>query len=72
MIGVAAEAQGSGHGRHLIEKFHEMSDKDAESTGVWLDTENPKNVSWYASFGYQVRAQSQLGDVTIWGMFRPK
>ena len=72
MIGVDASQQGNGYGRMLITKFHAMADADTKSLGIWLDTEKPENVPWYEQFGYQVKAESQLGDVTIYGMFRPK
>jgi ribosomal protein S18 acetylase RimI-like enzyme len=71
MIGVHPRAQGKGHASAMIRRLHRMSQADPESIGVWLDTENPRNVPIYQHLGYRIVAQEQLGPVTIWGMFRP-
>ena len=49
-----------------------MSDADARSTGVGLDTNMPKNVEMYEHFGYEVIASSDVGPVPLWSMFRAK
>ena len=71
MIGVAPKHQGKGCGGRLLETLNEMSESHPESTGVWLDTENPRNVPYYQRFGYEVKAHSTLDGIDVWGMFRP-
>ncbi|MBW1911604.1 MAG: GNAT family N-acetyltransferase [Deltaproteobacteria bacterium] len=53
MIGIDSKQQGHGYGGELIKVLHGMSEDDPFSTGVWLDTENPRNVPWYQKYGYQ-------------------
>jgi hypothetical protein len=48
-----------------------MSESHPDSAGIWLDTENPRNVPYYQRFGYEVRAHSTLDGIDVWGMFRP-
>jgi ribosomal protein S18 acetylase RimI-like enzyme len=71
MIGVDPNYQGKGYGGHLLDTLSAMSESHSESTGVWLDTENPRNVPYYQRFGYKVKAHSTLDGIDIWGMFRP-
>ena len=70
MIGVDPAAQGQGHGRALLEAVQALSEQHPASTGVWLDTENPRNVTIYGRCGYGVVAQTHYGGVDIWCMFR--
>lgn len=71
MIGVRASAQGTGLGRRLLEAVHDMSRSDEDSCGVSLTTENPRNVSLYEHFGYEVVGQAVVGPgVTTWGFYR--
>lgn len=71
MIGVDPEHQGKGCGGRLLDIVNEMSDNHPESAGVWLDTENPRNVPYYQRFGYEIKAHSTLDGIDVWGMFRP-
>jgi GNAT superfamily N-acetyltransferase len=71
MVGVHPSAQGRGIARALIEPLHALSESDPLSTGVALDTENPKNVPLYEHLGYHVTGERNLGEITIWAMFRP-
>lgn len=71
VLGVHPDAQGAGYGRALVNAVQELSEAHPTSTGVWLDTENPRNVSIYERLGYHVLNQVQLDEVTIWLMFRP-
>jgi len=71
MIGVDPEHQGRGCGGQLLHSVNEMSESHPKSTGVWLDTENPRNVPYYQRFGYEVKAHSMLDKIDVWGMFRP-
>jgi GNAT superfamily N-acetyltransferase len=71
MIGVDPVHQGKGCGGQLLETLNEMSASHSESTGIWLDTENPRNLPYYQRFGYEVHAHSTLDGIDVWGMFRP-
>jgi ribosomal protein S18 acetylase RimI-like enzyme len=70
MIGVAPEHQGKGFGGRLLDTVSEMSGTHPESSGVWLDTENPRNVPYYQRFGYEIKAHNILDGIDVWGMFR--
>ncbi len=71
MIGVQPAAQGHGHGRTLLDAFHALSENHPQSTGTWLDTENPRSVVFYERCGYHIIAQTTFDHLTIWCMFRP-
>lgn len=71
MIGIRNSHKGRGLARPIIAAVHQMSDADAESTGVSLTTERDRNVKLYEHFGYGVIAQKQVSDdVQTWGLFR--
>jgi ribosomal protein S18 acetylase RimI-like enzyme len=70
VLGVDPEAQGRGYGRRLLDEAHRMSKSDPQSYGVWLDTENPKNVGFYEHLGYEVVAEVRLEELTIWCLYR--
>jgi ribosomal protein S18 acetylase RimI-like enzyme len=72
LIGVDPQHGGNGFGSELMRAFHRMADANPSSTGIWLDTENPRNVPWYQKHGYQILAETPFHNLTIWGMFRPK
>jgi GNAT superfamily N-acetyltransferase len=72
MIGVRPHQQGSGLGRKLIERVHEMSRADGSSVGVTLTTEHPDNVPMYQHLGYGVIGHATVApDLRTWGFFRP-
>ena len=71
VIGVDPAAQGQGHGRALLDTLQTLSENHPRSTGVWLDTEHPRNVAIYQRCGYEILAQNSFGPVMIWCMFRP-
>lgn len=72
MIGVRRAAQGTGVGRDLLEAVHALSANDRDSEGVSLTTENPRNVTLYRHFGYEVVGEAAVGpELTTWGFYRP-
>ncbi len=71
-IGIAPEAQGRGLGRTIIEAIHARVDADKTSIGIGLDTENEANVAYYEKFGYELKEQRTIDDVTVYAMFRTK
>jgi GNAT superfamily N-acetyltransferase len=72
MIGVRRSGQGSGLGRRLIERVHDMSRSDDASVGVTLTTEDPGNVPLYRHLGYEIVGHATVApDLRTWGFFRP-
>jgi GNAT superfamily N-acetyltransferase len=68
-IGVAPDAQGQGIGTALMYRYIEHL-KQERSAG-YLETDSPKNVAFYKKFGFDVRHEERLIDVTTWYMWRP-
>lgn len=71
MLGVNRRFAGEGLARPLLEEVQAMSLTDRTSTGVALETEDPKNVAFYQHFGYQLVGHDRIGEVESWGFFRP-
>ncbi|WP_025026950.1 GNAT family N-acetyltransferase [Caldalkalibacillus mannanilyticus] len=71
-IGVEPRYHGQGVGKVLLQYIHDLVDADPLSTGIGLDTENMDNVQLYEHFGYHLIESKTLGEITIYGMFRPK
>jgi len=71
MIGVRRSWQGTGVSRALIERVHELSRNDPASSGVSLTTENPRNVSLYRHYGYDLVGEAVVAPgLTTWGFYR--
>lgn len=72
MIGVAHAWQGQGHARRLLDALHEMSRSDADSNGVSLTTETPRNLPFYEHFGYRILGHGETpdGGLETWTLFR--
>ncbi len=71
MLGVRHSHAGRGLGRLLLDAVHEMSRRDAESAGVSLSTEDPKNVTLYQHCGYEIKAHERVSnDLETWILFR--
>lgn len=70
-LGVHPEFQRQGYGRALLDELHARSEVHPRSTGVYLETANPKNVEFYQYFGYHLLAQVPIRDVKNYIMFRP-
>lgn len=72
MLGVRRRFAGRGLARPLLEEVQALSLADPMSSGVALETEDPKNVAFYRHFGYQLVGHDRVGDgVESWGFFRP-
>ena len=71
VLGIDPHDQGRGFGRMLLEEVQAQAITHPRSTGVALDTENPRNVPFYKHFGYNLTAESRLGDTKIYHFFRP-
>lgn len=63
MIGLGDGGRGQGHGRRFMAALH----RHYGSSAHWaLDTENPDNLAFYESLGYQLYATQPLGPVTLY------
>lgn len=72
MLGVRRTYAGQGLGRALLDAVHELSRQHAQSVGVSLTTEDPKNVPLYQHFGYEVVGHERVaGVIDTWSFFRP-
>jgi ribosomal protein S18 acetylase RimI-like enzyme len=70
-LGVHPDFQGKGYARTLLEALHARSEAHPLSTGVYLDTGNPRIVSFYERFGYHTTAQLKINNMETFMMFRP-
>jgi GNAT superfamily N-acetyltransferase len=71
VLGVDPDHHGRGFGGILLEEVHRQAALHPDSDGVALDTENPKNLSFYRRFGYELTAESDLAGIKIYHFFRP-
>ncbi|HEU4724067.1 MAG TPA: GNAT family N-acetyltransferase [Candidatus Eisenbacteria bacterium] len=72
MLGVRRSHAGRGLGSRLLTAIHARSLDDAESSGVTLSTEDPKNVPLYQHCGYEITAHERVTDrLETWQFFRP-
>jgi GNAT superfamily N-acetyltransferase len=69
VIAVRPDLQGKGHGRRLLAAARDVALADPASHGIWLDTSTTKNVAFYQGSGYDVLAETPLGNTTVWGMY---
>lgn len=71
LLGVHPDFQGRGYARTLLEALNGCSEAHPLSTGVYLETGNPRNVSLYEHFGYHTTAQLNINSIETFVMFRP-
>ncbi len=70
-LGVHPNFQGRGYARTLLNAVHARSEAHPLSTGVYLETANPKNVAFYKYFGYHLKTQVNIKGVENFILFRP-
>lgn len=70
-LGVHPDFQGKGFARTLLDAVHALSDAHPLSTGVYLETANSKNLSFYEHFRYRLKTQVEINNITTFIMFRP-
>jgi GNAT superfamily N-acetyltransferase len=69
MIGVRHAQMGRGFARPLLDEMARRSREDANSAGVSLTTELPRNVTLYEHFGYRVVGHARVApDLETWGL----
>ena len=72
MLGVLPGFSGRGLAGALLEEVQALSRADPHSTGVFLETEDPRNVSFYEHCGYRLTGHAEIGGgLESWGFFRP-
>lgn len=69
VLGLDPAQHGRGTGMQLLQAFCERSAADPRSAGVYLETANPKNVSFYERAGFEQTGRGRLGDATLYCMF---
>jgi hypothetical protein len=73
VIGISPSRQGTGSGGVLLRAFCERSDGDPDSTGTYLETGNPANVTFYEHFGFEKTGEAQLDSAThLFCFYRPR
>ena len=61
-----------GLAKALLERVQALSRADPHSTGVFLETEDPRNVSFYEHCDYRLTGHAEIGrGLEAWGVFRP-
>lgn len=69
VIGTDPKLHGRGIGTQLIKSFCEISAGDGLSSGVYLETAQESNVSFYKRAGFVETHRGGMGDGTLWCMF---
>ncbi len=69
-VSVGREFQGMGMGKRLLNKIHEIAEKDPEIKGVYLFTADKKNKEIYENFGYELIEEATQKGITAYHMFR--
>jgi ribosomal protein S18 acetylase RimI-like enzyme len=73
VVGVHRAWQGKGAGRLLIDAFVERSASNSASAGVFIETANPANASWYQRLGFRLLGTEPMDEnTTVWCLFKPK
>jgi ribosomal protein S18 acetylase RimI-like enzyme len=70
LLGTDPDAQGRGLGSAVLEPVLERCDSDG--AGAYLESSKPRNLDFYARFGFQVIGELRLphGGPTMWPMWR--
>lgn len=71
-LAVSPKHQKKGYAKKLVNYIHELTDKDTQSVGNALDTENQNNLRLYYMLGYKLTSEWEFGDLTIYSMFRER
>lgn len=70
VVGVGADYQGKGVGKLLLNKLHEILEKDSKASGIYLVTGDKKNQSIYEHLGYETVEVQQGKGITVYHMLR--
>lgn len=72
VIGVHPAMHGRGVGAQLIRSFCDLSRKDPQSSGVYLETAQESNLAFYERAGFAETGRGKLGSANLWCMFLPQ
>ena len=68
-LGVEPAQQGKGLGSTILQ--HLIHKADEECVGCYLENANPRNISVYQRFGFQVISEREIIGIPAWFMWRP-
>lgn len=68
-MGVEPAHQGQGHGSKLLAEVVRRA--DAAGAGCYLETATARNLPLYERFGFQIKGQIEVIELTTWCMWRP-
>lgn len=74
VLGVAPNEHGKGYGGELVGAMNQLADEHPDIPGVYVETQNSQNVTFYNRSGYETRGKMGLfekDDLNMWGLFRP-
>jgi GNAT superfamily N-acetyltransferase len=71
-VGVRSDYQGKGIGKLLLNKLHDILEKDSKASGIYLFTGDKKNQSIYERLGYETVNVNQDKDITVYHMFKER
>ena len=71
VLGVHPGQQGTGLGRALLDPALALADRDRAP--VYLETSNPRNLTFYGHFGFEVTREVRVpgGGPPLWTLLRP-
>ena len=69
LLGVEPDRWGHGVGSALLRSF--LADVDESGEVVWLETDRPENVAFYARAGFEVTGRLQIFGVPVFLLERP-
>lgn len=70
LIGIHPDFQKQGLGKKLLDAIHEITDKDQNSIGLFLDTGNTRYLDFYKTLGYEVYTELPLGPLKEFVLLR--
>ena len=68
-LGVTPELQGKGIGKHMLEFYCDILDR--EKMEAYHETDRPENVPFYQRFGFKVVGEETINGAKNWYMWRP-
>ncbi len=71
-LAVSPKHRKKGLATKLLNYIHGIADKDTQSVGMALDTENNNNLRLYNEHGYRLTSEWEYGDLIIYSMFRER
>lgn len=70
MLATLPSYQGLGTGKRLLNYINQRVEKNKNSIGLALDTENKKNIGLYQSFGFQLTTRTKIDNLPVYCLFK--